>query len=225
MVFINVIGNPRLWMQWIYAHGVKGHTIPAPLLSAVFQIWHGSKILPIENNWLFIRYSSHSSSAVLRCGPQPVTSRSTNAFLAKRRAWNKVALALSNNPNIFTIVWTIDTNGKYICTCIIIPQWPLLFLPVRRKPCCVDRNVRNYDSQSTQRTSGTEVLIYTHEKRMGTQITLWLPRAVSPSYHYKESQYTDKMDWRQSYICNANHHIWKDRLYLETGPWWPGAKS
>ena len=39
---------------------------------------------------------------------------------------------------------------KYLQTCILIPQWPLFFYPVRRPPYCVTRNVR-YGSQSTHR--------------------------------------------------------------------------
>ena len=47
------------------------------------------KILIIENVWLFIRYGSHSSPAVLRYSPQPVTLWFTHAFPTRPRAWKQ----------------------------------------------------------------------------------------------------------------------------------------
>ena len=39
------------------------------------------------------------------------------------------------------------------------------------------------------------------------------------SYQYWESHYQDKTVSQPSYLHNGNPHTWKDRLYIEMGPW------
>ena len=41
------------------------------------------------------------------------------------------------------------------------------------------------------------------------------------SYQYRYSHYKDKTVSRPSYHYNGNTYIWKDSLYIETGPWCP----
>ena len=45
----------------------------------------------------------------------------------------------------------------------------------------------------------------------------------TPSYHYRNSYYEDKIVSRPSYLYNRNYHAWKDGLYIETGSWLSGS--
>ena len=41
-----------------------------------------------------------------------------------------------------------------------------------------------------------------------------------PSYQYSESHYKDKTFLRPFYLYNGKPYTWKDRLYIETRPWY-----
>ena len=44
-------------------------------------------------------------------------------------------------------------------------------------------------------------------------------------YQNRNSHYKDETVWPLSHLCNGNPHIWKDRLYIETGPRWDHQHS
>ena len=68
---------------------------------------------------------------------------------------------------------------------------------------------------------GTET-IRPHGRVPIQQIHQWPPgghlNIKTPSYQHRNSHYKDKTVSLPSYLYNGNTHIWKDHLYIETGP-------
>ena len=60
--------------------------------------------------------------------------------------------------------------------------------------------------------------VTTYILQMDKKAEMMVRNIKTPSYQCKDSHDNDKTVWRPSYLCNGNHHTWKDSIYIDTVP-------